>query len=138
MSSDGSPPAISSVVRQTLRKYGDTLKDKFIMQTYDGESVMSSSISGLQRFFVRTPFCLLSPLCRSSIEVCLMSVSFIYSSEGIFLQISLLLARNVQDGGVGGVTPTNIFNFAKKLIKRQPCWKRVGNSNFCDRSYFFE
>ena len=54
MSSDGSPPAISSVVRQTLRKYGDTLKDKLIMQTYDGKSMMPSSISGLQRFFVRT------------------------------------------------------------------------------------
>ena len=54
MSSDGSPPAISSVVRQTLRKYGDTLKDKLIMQTYDGASVMSGSISGFQRFFVRT------------------------------------------------------------------------------------
>ena len=45
VSSDGSAPAISSVVRQTLRKYGDTLKDKLTMQTYDGASVMSSSMS---------------------------------------------------------------------------------------------
>ena len=131
MSSDGSPPAISSVVRQTLRKYGDTLKDKLIMQTYDGESVMSSSISGLQRFFVRTPFCLLSPLCCSSIEVCLMPVSFIYSSEGIFANFSAF-SQECAGWGRGGATPTNIFNCAKKLIKRQPCWKRVGNSNFCD------
>ena len=54
LSSDGSPPAISSVVKQPLKKYGDTLKDKLIMQTYGGESVISGSISGLQRFFVRT------------------------------------------------------------------------------------
>ena len=54
VSSDGSPPAISIVVKQPLRKYGDTLKDKLIMQTYDGASVISGSIAGLQHFFVRT------------------------------------------------------------------------------------
>ena len=54
VSSDGSPPAISIVVKQPLRKHGDTLKDKLIMRTYDGASVISGSISGLKRFFVRT------------------------------------------------------------------------------------
>ena len=54
VSLDGSPPAISRFVRQSLRKYGDTLKDKVIMQTYDGASGISGSISGLYRFFVRT------------------------------------------------------------------------------------
>ena len=54
VSSDGTPPASSIVVKQPLRKYGDTLKDKLIMQAYDGASVISGSISGLQRFFVRT------------------------------------------------------------------------------------
>ena len=54
VSSDGSPPTISIAVKQPLRKYGDTLKDKLIMQTYDGASVISGSISGLQRFFERT------------------------------------------------------------------------------------
>ena len=53
VSSNGSPPAISIVVKQPLRKYGDTLKDKLIMQTHDRASVISGSISGLQRFFVR-------------------------------------------------------------------------------------
>ena len=49
------------------------------------------------------------------------------------MQISLLLARDVQIGGMGGVTPSpNIFKLTKKLVKRQPCWKRAGNSNFCD------
>ena len=58
VSSDGSPPAISSVVKQPLRKYGDTLKDKIIMQSYNGASVISGSTSGLQHFFVRTTFLL--------------------------------------------------------------------------------
>ena len=49
MSSDRSAPTISSVVKQILRRYGDTLKDKLIMQTYDGASVMSGHISGVQR-----------------------------------------------------------------------------------------
>ena len=49
VSSDRLAPAISSVVKQILRIYGDTLKDKLIMQTYDGASVMSGHISGVQR-----------------------------------------------------------------------------------------
>ena len=53
VSSDRSAPAISSVVKQILRRYGNTLKDKLIMQTYDGASVMSGNISGLQRLFLR-------------------------------------------------------------------------------------
>ena len=53
VSSDVSPPAISIVVKQPLKKYGDTLKDKLIMQTYDGASVIFGSIYRLQRFFVR-------------------------------------------------------------------------------------
>ena len=48
VNSDRSAPAISSVVKQILRRYGDTLKDKLIMQTYDGASVMSGHISGVQ------------------------------------------------------------------------------------------
>ena len=48
VSSDRSAPAISSVVEKVLKRYGDTLKDKLIMQTYDGASVMSGHISGVQ------------------------------------------------------------------------------------------
>ena len=54
VSSDGSPPAISSVVRQTVRKYGDKLQAKLLMQTYNGVSVMPGCISWLQLFFMRT------------------------------------------------------------------------------------
>ena len=50
VSSDRTAPAISSVVKQILRRYGDTLKDKLIMQTYDGASVML----GFNVFFVMT------------------------------------------------------------------------------------
>ena len=53
VSSDRSAPAISSVVKQILRRYGDTLKDKLIMQTYDGASVMSGHISGVQRLLCK-------------------------------------------------------------------------------------
>ena len=49
VSPDRSAPAISSVVKHILRRYGDTLKDKLIMQAYDGASVMSGHISGVQR-----------------------------------------------------------------------------------------
>ena len=48
VSSDRSAPAISSVVKQILRRYGDTLKGKLIMQTCDGASVISGHISGVQ------------------------------------------------------------------------------------------
>ena len=36
------------------------------------------------------------------------------------------------DGGMGSVAPPSIFKFARKLVKSQPCCKRVGHSNFCD------
>ena len=35
-------------------------------------------------------------------------------------------------GASGGVKPPNIFKFARKLIKRQPCCKRIVKSIFCD------
>ena len=41
-------PALSEVVKNVLTKYGDSLKSKLTMQTYDGASVMSSHINGLQ------------------------------------------------------------------------------------------
>ena len=36
-------------MKQILRRYGDILKDKLIMQTYDGDSVTSGHISAVQR-----------------------------------------------------------------------------------------
>ncbi|CAB4033196.1 Hypothetical predicted protein, partial [Paramuricea clavata] len=40
-------PAISEVVKNVLSKYGDSLKYKLTMQTYDGAPVMSGHINGL-------------------------------------------------------------------------------------------
>ena len=34
------------------------------------------------------------------------------------------LSRDMPIGGVGGIAPPNIFKFARKLVKRQPCCKR--------------
>ena len=40
--------------------------------------------------------------------------------------------RDVPNGGVGRRRTPNVFKFARKLVRRQPCCKRVGNSIFCD------
>ena len=37
---------------------------------------------------------------------------------------------------MGGVTSPNTFKFARKLVKSQPCCKRVGHSIFYDLSFF--
>ena len=41
MSSDRSAPAISAIVKDVLKHYGDSIHNELIMQTYDGASVMS-------------------------------------------------------------------------------------------------
>ena len=48
MSSDRTTLAISSTVKDVLTRYGDSILNKLIMQTYDGASVMSGHISGVQ------------------------------------------------------------------------------------------
>ena len=48
VSSDRSAVTISDGVRSILSRYGESLKEKLIMQTYDGASVMSGQIGGLQ------------------------------------------------------------------------------------------
>ena len=40
--------AISSIVKDVLTHYEDSVLNKLIMQTYDGASVMSGHISGVQ------------------------------------------------------------------------------------------
>ena len=67
---------------------------------------------------------------RLNLVLCQLASSILV--KVFFLQISLLLARDVHIGGVGGRHAPNIFKFAKTLVKRQPCWKRVGNTTFCD------
>ena len=60
-----------------------------------------------------------------------MSVGFIYSSEGIFCKFLCFYPEMCRLESWGHHAP-NIFKFGKKLVERQPCWKRVGNSNFSD------
>eukprot|EP00795_Rhopilema_esculentum_P004178 gene4178-20364_t len=47
--SDRSASALTAVVKNILGKYGESLKGKLIMQTYDGAYVMSGNISGVQQ-----------------------------------------------------------------------------------------
>ena len=77
------------------------------------------------------PFCLGFPLCCSPIESCLMSVSSIYSNEGMFRRFLCFYSWMCRLGR-GDFRPPNIFKFGKRLVKRQLCCKRVGNKNFCD------
>ena len=50
VSQDRSAPAITAIVKEILNRYGESLKEKLIMQTYDGATVMSSHIGGVQTF----------------------------------------------------------------------------------------
>ena len=48
MSSDRTAPAVSAIIKDILTHFGESIHHKFIMQTYDGASVMSGHISGVQ------------------------------------------------------------------------------------------
>jgi len=62
--------------------------------------------------------------------------NLIVSNVSIFntlrCQINVPPLWDVPTGGYGGLKPPNIFEFARNLVKRQPCCKRVGISIFCD------
>ena len=86
VSSDRSASTISCVVKQILSKYGESLKEKLIIQTYDGASVMSGHISGVQRllfedypyayFFYCASHRLNLVLCQSASSVTAVKVFF--------------------------------------------------------------
>ena len=48
LNSDRTAPAISSIVKDVFTHYGDSILNKLLVQTYDGASVMSGHISGVQ------------------------------------------------------------------------------------------
>ena len=48
VSSDRTAPTISAIIKNILTHSGDSIHRKLIMQTYDGASVMSGHISGVQ------------------------------------------------------------------------------------------
>ena len=79
-------PAIGSIVKDVFIHYGDSTLDKLIMQTYDGASVMSRHISGVQTlvredypfayFFHCTAHRLNLVLCQSASSIPLARVFF--------------------------------------------------------------
>ena len=48
VSTSRSTETLSGIVKAILSRYGDSLKDKLMMQTYDGAAVMSGHLNGLQ------------------------------------------------------------------------------------------
>ena len=48
MSRDRTAQGIGEVVKGTLSRFGESVKSKLIMQTYDGAAVMSGHLNGLQ------------------------------------------------------------------------------------------
>ena len=53
VSQDRSAPAITAIVKDILKRYGESLKEKLVMQTYDGATVMSGHIGGVQTLSAR-------------------------------------------------------------------------------------
>ena len=51
VSSDRCAATMSNIVKGILEGYGDSIKNKVIMQTYDGATVMSGHIAGVQALF---------------------------------------------------------------------------------------
>eukprot|EP00795_Rhopilema_esculentum_P003953 gene3953-15285_t len=48
VSSDRTAPTITAIIKDIFKKYGSSIQKKLIMQTYDGASVMSGHIAGVQ------------------------------------------------------------------------------------------
>ena len=96
VSSDRTAPAICDVVKLILSKYGETLKSKLVMQTYDGASVMAGHISGVQQllrqdfpyayFFHCAAHRLNLVLCQSASSISLVKVFF--ANDGSFSSFS--------------------------------------------------
>ena len=86
MSSDRTAPAISAIIKDILSNYGDSIHHKLIMQTYDGASVMSGNIFGVQAlvsedypfayFFHYAAHRLNLVLCQSASSILLVRVFF--------------------------------------------------------------
>ena len=93
VSSDRSASTISSVVKEILSKYGKSLKQKLIMQTYDGESVMSGHISGVQRLLRENyPYAHFFHCAAHRLNLILCQSASSVTAVKVFLQMFLLLA----------------------------------------------
>ena len=79
VSSDRTAPAISAISKDILTHFGDSIHHKLIMQTYDGASVMSGHISGVQTLVREDyPFAYFFLMCSSPLKFGFMSVCLFY------------------------------------------------------------
>ena len=92
VSSDRCAVAISDVVGYILLRYGESLKEKLIMQTYDGASVMSGQIGALQTLIRQEyPFAIFFQCAAHRLNLVLCQSAFTLPSVKVFLQIPVHL-----------------------------------------------
>ena len=92
VNSDRSAVAISDVVRSILSRYGESLTEKLIMQTYDGASVMSGQIGGLKTLMHQEyPFAFFFHCAAHRLNLFLCQSASTLPSVKFFLQISVHL-----------------------------------------------
>ena len=92
VNSDRSAVAISDVFRSILSRYGESLKEKLIMQTYYGASVMSGQIGGLQTLIHQEyPFAFFFHCAAHRLNLLLCHSASTLPSIKCFLQISVHL-----------------------------------------------
>ena len=87
VSSDRSAQGIGDIVKGILDKYGESMKSKLVMQTYDGASVMSGHLNGLQAvlrqvypyafFFHCAAHRLTLVLCQSALHIKAVKIFFL-------------------------------------------------------------
>ena len=56
--------------------------------------------------------------------------------KALLMQCAFLYCLGMCRLGAWGCRIPNIFKLARKLVNRQPCWKRFDNSIFCDLLFF--
>ena len=101
VSGDRSADAISQIVKTILSNFGESIKGKLIMQTYDGASVMAGHISGVQTlvreqypyafFFHCAAHRLKLVLCQSASKVSAVKVFF--ANVGAFSSFTSLSSK---------------------------------------------
>ena len=83
---------MSDVVRSILARYGESLTEKLIMQTYDGASVMSGQIGGLKTLMHHEyPFAFFFHCAAHRLNLFLCQSASTLPSVKFFLQISVHL-----------------------------------------------
>ena len=115
--SDRSVVAISDVIRSILSRYGESLKEKLKMQTYDGASVISGQIDGLQTpIHQEYPFAFFFYCAVHRLNLVLCQSASTLPSVKAFLQISVHLV----------LSPVSVLeeqiSFAHKALRSSWGW----------------